>query len=225
MLITDFGPIRHHHGDNMEFMATIPDKYYDLAIVDPPYGIGATVTIGAGDLSSGRKAQNKWGNKEWDSERPHPKYFKEVQRVSKNQIIFGGNYFADLLPPSRCWIVWDKVQRVNQADAELAWTSFDSSVRVFQFHASMLQGFLNPDRFHPTEKPITLYKYLIKHYAKPNQKILDTHLGSASISISIDKANKLDKMGLTFDGVELDSEYYEKGVQRMRNHLLNQYLF
>lgn len=197
--------------DCMAGMARYPDNHFDLAVVDPPYGIGATVTIGAGDLRSGRKAQNKWGNKTWDESRPDSSYFKELFRVSKNQVIFGGNYFADLLPASRCWLVWDKMQRVNQADAELAWTSFYSSVRVFQFNCSKLQGFMNPNRFHPTEKPIALYDWIFKNYAKPGDLILDTHLGSGSSRIAADKA------GLNFVGFELDPEYFHAQEKRYHN--------
>jgi site-specific DNA-methyltransferase (adenine-specific) len=196
--------------DCLEYMKSLKDKEFDLAIVDPPYGIGATVTIGAGDLRSGRKAQNKWGNKEWDKERPTIEYFNELQRVSKNQIIFGGNYFADLLPPSRCWLVWDKMQRVNQADAELAWTSFSGSVRVYPFHCSKLQGFLNPNRFHPTEKPIPLYNWILDKYSERGQRVLDTHLGSGSSAISAHY------FGVDFVGCEIDKEYYDAACKRFK---------
>lgn len=198
-----------HLIDCVEFMRGLPDKAFDLAVVDPPYGIDGTVEIGFGDTKSGRvNRPSKWGQKEWDNERPTKAYFDELKRVSKNQIIFGGNYFADLLEPSRCWIVWDKMQRVNQADAELAWTSFTNSVRVYQYHCSKLQGFQNPNRFHPTEKPIQLYDWIFRNYAKPNDTILDTHMGSQSSRISAYKA------GLDYTGCELDPEYFEQGNQR-----------
>ena len=199
--------------DCMQLMARYPDKHFDLAVVDPPSGIGATVTIGAGDLKSGRKAQNKWGDKDWDKKRPDKCYFDELFRVSKNQIIFGGNYFADLLPASRCWLVWDKLQRINQADAELVWTSFAKSVRVFEFNCCKIQGFMNPDRFHPTEKPVALYDWIFKNYAKPNDLILDTHLGSGSSRIAANKA------GLDFVGCELDSEYFDAAEKRYQNFI------
>ena len=217
MKITD--KIEITNEDNMELIARYPDNYFELAICDPPYGIGATVTIGAGDLKSGRKAQNKWDNKDWDKERPTKDYFNELKRVSKNQIIFGGNYFADLLEPSRCWIVWDKMQRVNQADAELAWTSFTKSVRVYQYHCSKLQGFQNPNRFHPTEKPVDLYKWLLDKYAKEGDKILDTHLGSGSIAIACHD------YGFDLTACELDKEYYDKAIERIKNHVAQQRLF
>lgn len=195
--------------DCVEGMKHYPDKYFDLAICDPPYGIDGTVEIGFGDTKSGRvNRPSKWGQKEWDKERPTIEYFTELFRVSKNQIIFGGNYFADLLPPSRCWIVWDKVQRVNQADAELAWTSFTSSVRVYQYHCSKLQGFMNPNRFHPTEKPISLYEWIIEKYSNKTNLILDTHLGSGSSRIACNKN------GLNFVGFEIDEEYFNKQNKR-----------
>jgi len=188
------------------------DNHFDLAIVDPPYGIDGTVEIGFGDTKSGRvNRPSKWGQKEWDKERPTKDYFDELKRVSKNQIIFGGNYFADLLEPSRCWIVWDKMQRVNQADAELAWTSFTNSVRVYQYHCSKLQGFQNPNRFHPTEKPISLYEWILDKYAQPNDLILDTHLGSGSSRIAAYKG------GFNFVGFEIDAEYYEKQEKRFND--------
>ena len=199
--------------DCMQLMARYPDKHFDLAVVDPPYGIGATVTIGAGDKRTGVRAPKKWGGKNWDNQRPEKSYFDELFRVSKNQIISGGNYFADLLPASRCWLVWDKMQRVNQADAELMWTSFSQSVRVFEFHCNKLQGFMNPDRFHPTEKPVALYDWIFKNYAKPNDLILDTHLGSGSSRIAANKA------GLDFVGCELDSEYFEAAEKRYQNFI------
>jgi site-specific DNA-methyltransferase (adenine-specific) len=198
--------------DCIEGMKQYPDNHFDLAIVDPPYGIDGAVEIGFGDTKSGRvNRPSKWGQKQWDKERPTKAYFDELKRVSKNQIIFGGNYFADLLEPSRCWIVWDKMQRVDQADAELAWTSFTNSVRVYQFHCSKLQGFQNPNRFHPTEKPISLYEWILGKYAKDGDLILDTHLGSQSSRIAANKA------GLDFVGFEIDKEYFDNGNERYNN--------
>ncbi len=201
-----------YNEDCVEGLKRFSNNHFDLAIIDPPYGIDGTVEIGFGDTKSGRvNRPSKWGQKEWDKERPNKNYFDELTRVSKNQIIFGGNYFADLLPPSRCWIVWDKMQRVNQADAELAWTSFTNSVRVYQFHCSKLQGFMNPNRFHPTEKPISLYEWILDKYAKPNDLILDTHLGSGSSRIACHKA------GLQFTGFEIDKDYYEAQEKRFKD--------
>jgi len=199
--------------DCLEFMASVPDKFYDLAIVDPPYGINATIEIGLGDIRTKRKNKiSKWGDKKWDLERPNKIYFDELQRISKNQIIFGGNYFADLLDSSRCWIVWDKMQRVSQADAELAWTSFKSSVRIYQYHCSKLQGFQNPERFHPTEKPVSLYEWLLMNYAKEGDKILDTHGGSQSSRIACFN------LGFELDIIELDKDYFEQANKRFEQH-------
>jgi site-specific DNA-methyltransferase (adenine-specific) len=203
-----------HLIDCVEFMRGLPDKAYSLALVDPPYGINGSAEIGLGDTKSGRvNRPSKWGQKDWDKERPTKNYFEELKRISKNQIIFGGNYFADLLSPSRCWIVWDKMQRVNQADAELAWTSFNNSVRVYQYHCSQLQGFQNPHRFHPTEKPIALYRWLLRNYAKPNDTIFDSHMGSQSSRIACHME------GFDFTGCELDPEYFEQGNERYNTFL------
>lgn len=201
-----------YNEDCVEGLKRFSDNHFDLAIVDPPYGIDGTVEIGFGDTKSGRvNRPSKWGQKEWDKDRPTKEYFDELQRVSKNQIIFGGNYFADLLPPSRCWIVWDKMQRVNQADAELAWTSFTNSVRVYQYHCSKLQGFQNPNRFHPTEKPIPLYEWILGKYAKDGDLILDTHLGSGSNRIACQKNR------FNFTGFEIDADYYEAQEKRFKD--------
>jgi site-specific DNA-methyltransferase (adenine-specific) len=209
-----------YNEDCVEGLKRFSDNHFDLAIVDPPYGIDGTVEIGFGDTKSGRvNRPSKWGQKEWDKERPTKAYFDELKRVSKNQIIFGGNYFADLLEPSRCWIVWDKMQRVNQADAELAWTSFTNSVRVYQFHCSKLQGFQNPNRFHPTEKPISLYEWILGKYAKDGDLILDTHLGSGSSRIACQKN------GFAFTGFEIDKDYYEAQEKRFKDFVSQLRLF
>jgi len=209
-----------HFGDCMDMMREKPDGFWDLVIADPPYGIEATVEIGLGDTKSGRiNRPSKWAQKEWDKNRPTKDFFNELKRVSKNQIIFGGNYFADLLPPSRCWIVWDKMQRVNQADAELAWTSFTNSVRVYQFHCNKLQGFMNPDRFHPTEKPVALYKWLLQNYAKPGDKILDPMMGSGSSRIAAWD------MGFEYWGCELDGDYFAGQEKRFAAHTSKPLLF
>lgn len=203
---------RVYLADCMDLLRQTPDKYYDLSLVDPPYGIGATATIGKGDKRSGREKQEKWGGKSWDNERPSAEYFKELVRVSKNQIIFGGNYFSDLLPASRCWIVWDKMQRVNQADAELAWASYKSSVRVYQYHCSKLQGFLNPNRFHPTEKPVSLYEWLYINYLPNGGRVIDTHGGSMSNLIAGIKAGNIEMTVF-----EIDTDYYKDAKIRVEN--------
>ena len=198
--------------DNMQLMARYPDKYFDLAIVDPPYGIG--MGNGAGETrGNGKKKSDLYNPKNWDNERPKKVYFEELFRVSKNQIIWGGNYFSDLLPASRCWIYWRKIMGGNYSDGELAWTSFDAVLKEFTKRPQ--QGL----RIHPTQKPVALYKWLLDKYAKQGDKILDTHLGSGSIAIACHD------YGFELTACELDAEYYEKAVQRIKNHVSQQKLF
>tara|TARA_R110000765_G_scaffold416739_1_gene518737 strand:- start:814 stop:1473 length:660 start_codon:yes stop_codon:yes gene_type:complete len=211
--------INLHLGDSLEAMRKMPDNAYDLAIVDPPYGIGATVTIGAGDMRSGVMVESKWEKKQWDNNRPTKEYFKQLKRVSVNQIIWGGNYFSDLLSVSPCWIVWDKVQRIKLPDAEFAWCSFKTGIKIFEYSRSKLQGFMNPNRFHPTEKPVKLYEWLLTNYAKEGNKILDTHLGSCSIAIACHN------LKFDLDGWELDEDYYKAGVKRFEQHKKQLQLF
>jgi site-specific DNA-methyltransferase (adenine-specific) len=168
--------------DNMELMARYPDNYFDLAIVDPPYGINANNHAG--------KEENGWSQykkTDWDNETPSIEYWKELFRVSKNQIVWGGNYMTEHLPPSMGWIIWDKGQRgFSLADGEMAWTSFNKAMRIFEFSRAGCIKSNNTaiEKFHPTAKPFESYKYCLEKYAKPNDKILDTHLGSGSIAIA-----------------------------------------
>lgn len=195
--------------DNMQLMARYADNYFELAIVDPPYGLGDSVVNSGGRF---KKYHNKNGN--WDSSIPSEDYFQELFRVSKNQIIWGGNYFA--LPASKCFIIWDKQQPedVSFAMCEYAWASFNSVAKIFK---KRTQG--QEDRFHPTQKPIYLYNFLLKHFAKEGDKILDTHLGSGSIAIACHD------YGFELTACELDAEYYEKAIQRIKNHTNQQKLF
>lgn len=211
--------INLHNVDCMEYMRGLPDKCFDLAIVDPPYGIGCTKTIGVGDTRSGIKRKSKWEIKEWDNNPPLVGYFTELQRVSLNQIIFGGNYFADMLPASRCWVIWDKVHRIDNADAELAWTSFKKSARIYSYAAMNIMGFMNPNRFHPTEKPVALYKWLLSNYAKQGDRILDTYGGSMSIAIACHD------MGFDLELCELDADYFAAGKARFEKHIAQGSLF
>jgi site-specific DNA-methyltransferase (adenine-specific) len=217
--------------DNMELMARYPDKYFDLAIVDPPYGIN--MDSGLDGVSSNSKkgktfnSNNKrFTKKEWDKETPNLEYFTELQRVSKNQIIWGGNYFTDKLPVSRGWIFWDKkiTNRTspNFSDGELAWTSFDCILRRYEYDWIGFGYLNNPQKekkIHPTQKPVQLYSWLLQTYAKQGDKILDTHLGSGSIAIACHDY----KFELT--ACELDEEYFEKAKQRIINHVAQQSLF
>ena len=207
--------------DNMLLMARYPDNYFDLAIVDPPYGI------------SYARGKNGWGvNKNrpkledvsWDKETPNQEFFDELIRVSKNQIVWGGNYFTDKLPVSKCWIVWNKINNTDNksgfSDAELCWTSFKKVVKMFTLRT---MGFISDtkdeNRIHPTQKPSELYKWILDNYAKENDKILDTHLGSGSIAIACHDY----KYELT--ACELDKEYYNAAIQRIKNHTSQQTLF
>lgn len=199
-------------GDCVEVMKGFADNQFDLAVVDPPYGLKRHEAIGNGDKRTGIATNKVWAGGEWDNERPGKEYFSEIFRVSKNQIIWGGNYLTDLLPQGDKWLVWDKMQRVNQSDCELAWTSFKGALRIYQFHSSKLQGFQNPDRFHPTEKPINLYEWIYNNYAEKGQSILDTHLGSGSSRIAADKA------GLDFTGIEIDKDYFDLSEKRFKQY-------
>lgn len=205
--------------DNMALMARYPDKYFDLAIVDPPYGIGADKAQNAGG--------EKWGYKEykatdWDASIPTVEYFKELFRVSKNQIVWGGNYMTEHLPPSMGWIIWDKGQRgFSLADGEMAWTSFNKAMRIFEFSRAGCIKSNNTmiEKFHPTAKPFELYKYCLDKYAKEGDKILDTHLGSGSIAIACHD------YGFDLTACELDKEYYNKAIERIKNHVSQAKLF
>jgi site-specific DNA-methyltransferase (adenine-specific) len=198
--------------DNMDLMARYPDKYFDLAIVDPPYGIGES----GGDKKRTRKDKgyNKivvHSKKCWDNERPNIEYFNELFRVSKNQVVWGGNYFADMFKPTMGWIFWDKRIGGDFSDGELAWTSFNKALRMFSYsyHGDTKGGHT---RIHPTQKPIALYKFVLNLYAKQGDKILDTHLGSGSIAIACHN------YGFDLTACELDKEYFDAAIKRINNH-------
>lgn len=220
--------------DNMELMARYPDKYFDLAIVDPPYGIGVeNFSMGQnknredgynrGDSTAVRlkkeryhsrgKLKNRAFNKmnmEWDNHRPSDEYFQELFRVCKNIIIWGGNYFD--LSPTRCIICWDKCQPWdNFSQWEMAWTSFDKPASIFRY--SNTGGANGEKKIHPTQKPVALYKWLLDKYAKPNDKILDTHLGSGSIAIACHDYD------FELTACELDTDYFNSAVTRIQEHV------
>lgn len=201
--------------DNMQLMARYEDNHFDLAIVDPPYGIDIAKngSVGGGGVCK----VTDYGAKEWDSKRPNVDYFIELKRVSKNQIIWGANHFIEniLNANSSCWIVWDKDNTGNFADSELAYTSFDTAVRNFKWRWNgMLQQNMKmkQKRIHPTEKPIQLYEWLLQKYAKENDKILDTHLGSGSIAIACHN------LGFDLTACELDKDYYDAAMKRIQQH-------
>jgi site-specific DNA-methyltransferase (adenine-specific) len=201
--------------DNMLLMARYPDNYFDLAIVDPPYGI---------NMGMGHKGSEKRGDKNkyktfagGDNSIPNKEYFNELFRISKNQIIWGANYMTKFLEPKPSWIIWDKKQPedFSMAMAELAWSSFGSPMKIYQ---KRVVG-ADDVRVHPTQKPVALYKWILDKYAKEGDKILDTHLGSGSIAIAAHDY----KYELT--ACELDKEYYDKAIERINNHVAQQKLF
>ena len=201
--------------DNMELMARYDDNYFDLAIVDPPYGID--VTNQSQGKGGGVAKKIEYKKTDWDKSAPNIDYFKELQRVSKNQIIWGANHFISKIPyDSSCWIVWDKDNGdIDFADCELAWSSFKTSVRKVKWKwAGMLQQNMKnkEQRIHPTQKPIALYEWLLMKYAKEGDKILDTHLGSGSIALACHN------LGYDLTACELDKDYYNAAMKRLKEH-------
>ena len=202
--------VRLFNCDCMDFMAEIPDNHYDLAIVDPPYGIKVGIDGKVGIDKCAPCKQYK--PVKWDNNIPGEKYFLEVKRVSRNQIIWGVNYFPNLLGGR---IVWDKNNSGNFSDCELAYQSFSKGTKMVKvtWNGMIQQDMKNKEkRIHPTQKPIQLYKWLLTNYAKPNDKIFDSHGGSFSSACAA-----LD-MGFEFDGCELDKDYFDSAVERIRNH-------
>lgn len=221
--------------DNLEYMKSIPNGFFDLAIIDPPYGIGED-----GSKNKSRSNKTNFGSKNTrntivkakdykpysgnDSCSPPQEYWNELMRISKNQIVWGANHFISKIPfDSSCWIVWDKENGENDfADCELAWTSFKTAVRKFKFK---WQGMLQEDmknkeiRVHPNQKPVKLYEWLLFNYAKPGDVIFDSHLGSQSSRIAAYN------MGFDFYGTELDPDYFKDGCKRFENAKLQLKLF
>tara|TARA_Y100000385_G_C12777003_1_gene501814 strand:- start:20 stop:664 length:645 start_codon:yes stop_codon:yes gene_type:complete len=201
--------------DNMELMARYEDNYFDLAIVDPPYGIGED---GAKNHSRDKATKaTRYTPKNWDNKAPKTEYFKELKRVSKNQIVWGANHFIENIPNanSSCWIVWDKDNTGDFADSELAYASFKTAVRNFKWrwNGMLQQNMKNKEiRIHPTQKPVSLYEWVLHKYAKEGDKILDTHLGSGSIAIACHNM----KYDLT--ACELDKEYYNAAIKRIEQY-------
>lgn len=205
--------------DCMEALRQYPDNYFDLAVVDPPYGIGFEQYKRTNHGHETLNRFTKTGLKEWD-EVPSDFYFKELWRVSKHQIIWGGNYFN--LPPSKGFIFWYKQNPVpNFSDGEFAWSSFNKPARCFSYpYYGGLSGKTKaPTKIHPTQKPVALYDWTFKNYAEPGQKILDTHLGSGSSRIAAHKA------GLNFTGFELDADYFTASEKRFKEYVAQTRLF
>ena len=201
--------------DNMEYMKTVPDKWFELAVVDPPYGIGYA------------RGKNGWGvcdnrpslsDVKWDNQTPSQEYFNELIRISKDQIVWGGNYFTDKLPVSKCWIIWNKINNTENksvfADGELAWTSFTKVVKMFTLRT---MGFISDTndtkRIHPTQKPTELYEWLYHNYLPQGGKVFDSHLGSGSNRIAADKAGNID-----FYSTEIDKDYFDAQEKRWKQY-------
>ena len=204
--------IQIYNEDCLPAMKRMADNEFDLAIVDPPYGIDVT------KMEMGGRKRNKIDKaKTWDNAIPCKEYFDELYRVSKNQIIWGGNYMVQHLSTSMGWVVWDKGQRdFSLADGELAYTSFKKALRIFTYARAKANSEI---KIHPTQKPIALYKWLLKNYAKQGDKILDTHLGSGSIAIACWD------MGFDLTCYETDADYYNDAMARIEEHKRQLHLF
>jgi len=203
--------------DNMALMSRYPDNYFDLAIVDPPYGISINANMG---LKKGKRKKHK--KVEWDDEIPNDKYWEELFRISKNQIVWGGNYFPQIWKNGcKHFLFWDKLvaEDMSFSSGELAWTSYNKADKKI-----VLRNVTN-DKIHPTQKPVALYEYLIKKYCEPNFKIIDTHIGSGTIAIAVDNFNKIEKMNLYLVGCELNKDYFESAVKRIKQLTIQDTLF
>ena len=201
--------------DCLLYMKQCDDKQFDLAIIDPPYGIDDKISTKS-SLNKGNKFAQLYNEKRWDKFRPENEYWNELLRVSKNQIVCGGNYFAEKLPVSRGWIVWDKQgDKMSSVNNELIWTSYDVSIKTFTRCHGLDKGFMakGTDKvFHPTQKPRKLYEWILHNYAKEGNKILDTHLGSGSIALACHN------MKYDLVGIEIDKDYYTKASKRLEAH-------
>jgi site-specific DNA-methyltransferase (adenine-specific) len=215
MEITD--KIRIYNEDCLEAIKNMPDNSFDLAIVDPPYGIDlANMNMGAGKSKKASKIKNrKWVAKDWDKSTPTKEYFDNLIRVSKHQIIWGGNYFE--LPPCPHYIIWDKEipEGLSFADCEMAWTSYNKAPRMFRYSA-----YRDKDgKIHPTQKPVKLYEWLLHNYAKEGDRIIDTHLGSGSIAMACH--NK----GYDLTAYEIDKDYFAATSKRIKDHIAQLTMF
>lgn len=190
-----------YNGDCMEFMRSLPDGYFDLSVVDPDYALDSKISKGGTWAAKYKGFDGSLGG------RPTKEYFDELFRVSKNQIVWGGNYFIDLLYPSRCFLIWDKKARLRTlADCEMAWTSFDKNAKIFTHPRNT-----GEKRIHICQKPIALYEWIFENYTEGGARVLDTHLGSGSSAIAANKFN------IDFHGVEINDEYFGQTVNRVKN--------
>lgn len=202
----------------LDYMKGLPDNHFDLIITDPPYGINIAKEgfIGGNNLGEAKD----YGLTEWDTKIPSQEIFQEMLRVSKNQVIFGGNYMTENLPPSSCWIVWDKDNSGNFADGELAWTSFKTALRIFKWRWNgMLQERMNwkEKRFHPTQKPVALARWILDNYAKEGDKIFDPFAGSGSFLVACHEK------GFEYVGCEINEEYCNVISERLRQKPLGKF--
>ena len=215
MKVTD--KIEITNEDNMALMSRYKDNYFDLAIVDPPYGINlANMNMGAGNKPKHcNKKRRGFNAKNWDLEVPTKEYFNELKRASKNQIIWGGNYFD--LGVCYGFCIWDKgsPQGMSFSDCEFAWHSFKKVAKLYKYSTYKNKG----TKIHPTQKPVSLYEWILQNYAKDGDKILDTHLGSGSIALACHN------LGYELTACELDKEYYQASIKRIKNHISQQRLF
>ena len=216
--------IKLYNKDCMEALKEMKDNQFDLAIVDPPYGIGESSKDEKRNGYGVYTKKQTYKAKDWDNAAPNKEYFTQLKRVSKNQIIWGANHFISKIPfDSSCWIVWDKDNNKNDfADCELAYTSFSTAVRKikWRWNGMLQQNMKNKEqRIHPTQKPVSLYEFLLMKYAKEGDKILDTHLGSGSIAIACHN------LGFDLEGYELDKEYFEAAKKRLKQHQSQMQLF
>ena len=206
--------IELHNVDCLPFMKQCEDKQFDVAIVDPPYGIDWMKQIENPNTKANWKVHDK---KDWDKNIPQQEYFNELFRVSKNQIVWGGNYMTEYLPPSPCWLIWDKMQEFTGAVFEMAWTSFKSPAKAFRM--SRVEAYANKNKIHPTQKPEGLYEWILDRYASEGDLILDTHLGSGSIAVACDK------MSYDLVGLEIDKDYFDKANKRLKPYRMQRTLF
>jgi len=209
------------HGDSLQALKGYADNHFDVAIVDPPYGIDDKISTKS-SLNKGNKFAQLYNEKRWDKFRPENEYWNELLRVSKNQIVCGGNYFAEKLPVSRGWIVWDKQgEKMSSVNNELMWTSFDISIKTLSRCHGLDKGFMNKEgkNIHPTQKPIALYRWILDHYTNENDLILDTHLGSGSIAIACHYMKR------NLIGYEIDKEYYDAACKRFKEQTMQKSLW